>query len=188
MEKTSIKPVPCVYPSAVVLVSTGEFGGPKNIATVAWAADVSAEPPTVCIALRPSRYSHEIISKTGEFVINMPRASQVRETDYCGQVSGRRKDKWADCGFTAVPGRKVRAPLIKECPVNVECAVRNRVKVGTHDIIVAEVLAISADPGVLTDGKIDPSKVDSLTYAHGRYWRTGPPIGEYGFSVSQRRG
>ncbi len=186
MTKTNMKPSPAVYPSAAVLVSSGSVDGPKNIVTLAWAANCSAEPPMACIAVRPSRYSHEIISRTGDFVINIPRSTQVKETDYCGQVSGRKRDKFRDCGFTAAPAQKVKAPLIKECPINVECVVRDRVRAGTHDIFIAEIVAVNVDEGALTNGSIDLEKADLIAYGGGRYHKIGPAIGEYGFSTARK--
>ncbi|MGE5542836.1 MAG: flavin reductase family protein [Bacillota bacterium] len=184
MAKSGARVSPAVYPSGIVLVSSGTLDGTKNIITLAWAANCSAEPPMTCIAVRPSRHSHGIISGTGEFVINIPQVSQLREADYCGQVSGRERDKFADCKFTAGPAQRVKAPLINECPVNIECVVKNTVRAGTHDLFVAEIVAVNGDVELVEGGKVNFSKVDLIAYAQNHYYRLGPALGVYGFSTS----
>ncbi|NPV69405.1 MAG: flavin reductase family protein [Firmicutes bacterium] len=187
MDKKSLGVTPAVYPSGVVLVTSGTVDGPKNIITLAWAGNCAADPPMAVIAVRPTRLSHKMIVESGEFVINIPNASQVWATDYCGQVSGRREDKFARCGFTAAPSGKVKSPSIKECPINIECVVRNTVRAGTHDVILGEIIAVNADPGALgPDGRIDTAKAGLIAYGHGSYYEIGQHIGDYGFSLEQK--
>ena len=187
MSKSIVRTSPSVAPAPDVLVTSGSMDGPRNIITIAWATNCSAEPPMTCIAVRPSRYSHDLISAAGDFTINIPRVSHLKEVDYCGQVSGRQSDKFSDCGFTAGPSQKVKAPSIVECPVNIECVVRNTVKAGTHHLFVAEIVAVNADSDLIVDGKVDFSRVNLIAYAQNHYYELGRDIGVYGFSTRGKR-
>lgn len=173
--KKQLTPQTLLYPAPVVLVSCGGLAGPKNIVTLAWAGVVNSTPPMVGIGVRPSRYSHELISQTGEFVVNIPRADQLKAVEVCGSTSGRTSDKFAATGLTAVPAQKVKAPLIAECPVNLECRVQQVVKLPSHDLFLAEIVAVHADETVLdAGGRIDPAKARPLAYCNGQYWQCAP--------------
>lgn len=173
MAKKVLPPQTLLYPVPVALVSCGELGGKKNIITLAWVGVVNSEPPMVGIGVRPSRYSHELISKTREFVVNLPRADQVKAVEVCGSTSGCTSDKFAATGLTAVPGAKVRAPLIAECPVNLECRVQQIVNLPTHDLFLAEIVAVHVAEEVLDGhGRIDPDKARPLAYCNGQYWQS----------------
>ncbi|BCV25940.1 flavin reductase family protein [Gelria sp. Kuro-4] len=173
--KKQLTPQTLLYPVPVVLVSCGGLAGPKNIVTLAWAGVVNSTPPMVGIGVRPSRYSHELISQTGEFVVNIPRADQLKAVEVCGSTSGRTSDKFAATGLTAVPAQKVKAPLIAECPVNLECRVQQVVKLPSHDLFLAEIVAVHADETVLdARGRIDPAKARPLAYCNGQYWQCAP--------------
>jgi len=173
--KKQLTPQTLLYPVRVVLVSCGGLAGPKNIVTLAWAGVVNSTPPMVGIGVRPSRYSHELISQTGEFVVNIPRADQLKAVEVCGSTSGRTSDKFAATGLTAVPAQKVKAPLIAECPVNLECRVQQVVKLPSHDLFLAEIVAVHADETVLdARGRIDPAKARPLAYCNGQYWQCAP--------------
>lgn len=168
-----------LYPVPAVLVSCGIEK--PNIITLAWVGTVCSDPPAVGIGVRPERYSHHLIEESGEFVVNLPRAAQVDVVDYCGHVSGRHEDKWSACGLTPEPARKVRTPLIAECPVALECQVIHRLTIGSHDLFVGEVVAVQADEDILTSrGHIDYEKAQPLAYAGGYYWRVGELLGRYG--------
>jgi flavin reductase (DIM6/NTAB) family NADH-FMN oxidoreductase RutF len=175
-----IKPgATALFPVPAVLVSCGI--SKPNIITLAWVGTVCSDPPAVGIGVRPERFSHGLIVKAGEFVVNIPSASQVDVVDYCGQVSGRDVDKWRACGLTEAPGHKVCTPLIAECPIALECRVTHRVTPGVHDLFIGQVLGVQADEGVLDDlGRIDWSQVDLLAYAGGYYRQLGKPLGRFG--------
>ncbi|MBN2072718.1 MAG: flavin reductase family protein, partial [Actinobacteria bacterium] len=111
-----------MYPNPAVLVSCSS-GGKDNIITLAWAGTVCSDPPMVSISIRPSRYSHKLISDSKEFVINVPDEKMVDVCNFCGTKSGRNLDKFSELGLTREKGFKVNAPLIKECSINVECKV-----------------------------------------------------------------
>ncbi len=165
-----------LYPLPAVLVTCGDVTGEKNAITLAWVGTASSEPPCIAIGVRPTRYSYGLIQRYGDFVVNLPRADQVPLLEYCGSVSGRTEDKFAKAGLTAVRCENVRAPMVEEFPVSIECKVKNRVPLGSHDLFVAEVLAVHADPAVLTDGIIDPGKLNPVAYFRGNYFRLGEMI------------
>lgn len=168
-----------LYPVPAVLVSCGLEQ--PNIITLAWAGTVCSDPPSVGIGVRPERFSHHLIEGAGEFVVNVPRADQVHIVDYCGQVSGRDVDKWAACGLTPTPARKIRTPLIAECPVALECRVSHHLTLGVHDLFIGEILAVQVDEAVLTaQGKMNYQQAQPLAYAGGYYWRIGELLGRYG--------
>ncbi|MBU7014409.1 MAG: flavin reductase family protein [Theionarchaea archaeon] len=179
--KTVRPPEIVLYPSSVVLV-TSSYQGKDNIITLAWISTACFDPPLVACAIRDTRYSHGLIKNSKEFVLNIPSENLVRETDYCGQVSGRTVDKFAACKFTRLPGSKVKAPLIQECPVNIECTVTQIVHLGTHDLFIGEVVAVDADEDVVEENSISFEKLRPLAYTSGDYWTLGNSVGKYGFS------
>ena len=168
-----------LYPVPAVLVSCGlEM---PNIITLAWVGTVCSNPPSVGIGVRPERYSHPLLVESGEFVVNLPSASQVDVVDYCGQVSGRDVDKWAACNLTPAAAGKIRTPYIAECPVALECRVSHHLTLGVHDLFIGEILAVQVDEAVLTaQGKMDYQQAQPLAYAGGYYWRIGELLGRYG--------
>jgi flavin reductase (DIM6/NTAB) family NADH-FMN oxidoreductase RutF len=183
MGKALKRPSTALFPVPVVLVTCVDDTGKANIITLAWAGNVCSDPPQIGISIRPSRHSHGLIAVSKEFVVNIPSAEIVKETDYCGTVSGRDADKFAETGFTALPASEVRAPLIKECPVNIECRVKEVVSLGTHDLFIGEVLAVHIDEEFLDEeGRADISKVNPFTYNHEEYWTLKEKIGSYGYT------
>ena len=188
IEKQSWKPGNVLSPAPPVLVSCGGTEGWKpNLITIAWAGNVCSDPPMLSISVRPERYSFEIIRTTREFVVNVPSQKQARAVDWCGVVSGRSEDKFAGAGLTPAPALKVRPPIVLECPLNIECRVKESLELGSHTMFVAEVVAVqvSAD---LVDGKgrLRLEKCGLLAFAHGEYFVLGHRIGKFGFSVRKR--
>jgi len=175
--KVDLKPGTLLSPVPAVLVSCKSQGRRPNIISLAWVGTVCSEPPVIAIGVRPTRYSHELILKSGEFVVNLPSCDQVEVIDFCGSRSGRNVDKFAEMGLEALPGSAVGAPLIASCPVNLECKVVNRVALGSHDVFFGEVVAAHADPGVLTSaGTVDPAKARLVAYASAAYWSLAAPV------------
>ena len=187
MPKTRLPPqVEALYPVPVVLVSSGNKDK-SNIITIAWCGVVCSDPPMVSVSVRPSRYSHEIINSTGDFVVNIPRVELLEKCDLCGMISGRATDKFMACGFTAIPSSKVSSPMIQECPVNIECKVTKTLKLGAHDMFIAQVVAVHADDEILgKDGSIDCGKARPVVYNRGEYWDLGNMIGRHGFSSKKQ--
>lgn len=172
-----------LFPTPVVLVTTVDTAGKANIITLAWVGVVCSKPFTISIAVRPSRYSHLLLEAVGELVVNVPSQEIVAQTDYCGTVSGRAVDKFDATGLTAVPANMVKPPLIKECPVNLECRVADRLSLGTHDVFISEVVEVHVDEEVLNEtGKIDFARVAPFIYADMDYWALAEKIGHYAFT------
>jgi flavin reductase (DIM6/NTAB) family NADH-FMN oxidoreductase RutF len=188
VDKLELKPATYLYPAPVVVVSCG-VGGRANLITLAWAANVCAEPPQLAIAVRPTRHSHGLIAEAGEFVVNLPAAGHVGAVDFCGVFSGRDVDKWAETGLTPVPSAKVRPPRIGEFPVNLECALRHTLPLGSHDLFVGEVVAVHVARAVAgKDGRVDPDRLASVVYGHGRaYYGLGEKLGE-AYRARRRQG
>ena len=172
-----------LYPVPVVLVTAAKPGGGANIITLAWVGIVCSDPPSISISIRPSRYSHGLIKEAGEFVINVPTEDILRETDRCGMVSGRDVDKFKECSFTAEKATVVGAPLIKECPVSIECKTRQVLSLGAHDLFIGEVVAVHADDKILDGGRIDYARARPVVFNQGEYWNLAKKIGTYGSSA-----
>ncbi len=181
--KVEKKPTTILYPVPVVMVTCQDEAGGVNIITIAWVGTVCSVPPMVSISIRPDRYSHELISKSGHFVINLPTTDQAQVVDYCGMVSGRDVDKFEKTGLTPIPASRVKAPLIKECPVNIECEVRQIIKLESHDLFLAEIVANHINEEVLDDkGRLDMSRAKPLGYGAHKYWALAEELGFHGFS------
>lgn len=186
MSKVSSKPATVLFPVPAVLVSSVAEGKQPNLLTVAWTGIMSSEPPTMYIGVRPGRYSYDLIRQSGEYVINIPGAEQVKVVDYCGTVSGRNVDKFAATGLTPVPATRVKAPLVAECPVNIECKVTQTLNIGTHTVFVAEVLAVNYSQGILDEkGRPNLDKIRPFAFCSNEYRLLAEKLGHFGFSAKQ---
>ena len=184
MGKQSWKPGNMLYPLPVVLVSAADEEGNTNVLTVAWAGTVCSDPPMVSVSIRPERYSYRMIKETGEFVINLTTEELAYATDYCGVVSGRDADKFKNMHLTPVKGDVVKAPLIKESPVNIECIVKDIKSLGSHDMFIAQVAAVHVDEKYVdTKNKFHLEDAHPIVYSHGIYMSLGKKIGTFGYSV-----
>lgn len=184
MGKQTWKAGNMLYPLPAVLVSVADKAGKQNLFTVAWTGTVCSDPPMVSISVRPERYSYHMIEETGEFVINLTTEQLAYATDYCGVKSGRDVDKWREMKLTQMKGDHVRAAMIQESPVNLECRVTQKVPLGTHHMFLAEVLAVHVDEKYLDEqGKFHLNASKPLVYSHGRYLSVGREIGTFGYSV-----
>jgi len=185
MAKISWKPGTMLSPLPPVLVSCGTTENP-NVLTIAWTGIICSEPTLTYVSIRPSRHSYEIIKKTGEFVINLPTWKMVSAVDFCGVKSGKNIDKFKETGLTAIPSSQVSAPQIEEAPVSIECKVKSVTPYGTHDMFLAEVVAVNVDDQYVDDkGALDLEKAGILAYAHGKYYTLGRNLGSFGFSVNK---
>jgi flavin reductase (DIM6/NTAB) family NADH-FMN oxidoreductase RutF len=172
--KRSIGTQERLYPNPVVLV-TSSLDDVDNIITLAWAGTVCSKPPMISISVRSSRYSHELISGSKEFVINIPTSKQVDICNFCGMNSGRDVDKFRKLGLTKDKPLKVKTPLIKECPINIECTVRSITELGVHDLFIGEIVSVTCDDEIIyEDGDIDYDKLDIISYCMGKYFRNSP--------------
>lgn len=184
MAKQLWKPGNMLYPLPVVMVSLKGKDNRNNIITIGWTGTVCSDPPMVSISVRPERFSHKILVDTGEFVINLTTKELAYATDYCGVKSGREIDKFKELNLTAIPGVKTGAPMIEESPVNIECVVKERIPLGTHDMFLAEVVAVHADERYMDEkNKFHLEKAEPIVYSHGSYLTTGELLGTFGYSV-----
>lgn len=176
-----------LYPLPVVMVSMADKEGRPNIITIAWAGTICSNPPMVSISVRPERYSHAILKETGEFVINLTTKDLAYATDYCGVKSGRDVDKFKEMNLTPLTGVEVKAPLIGESPVCLECKVKDIIPLGSHDMFIADVVAVHADDKYMDEkGKFQLEKAEPIVYSHGSYMTTGETIGTFGYSVKKK--
>lgn len=184
INKVTKNPSTALFPVPTVLVTSRLEEGEPNIITIAWTGIISSEPPMVYISVRPAgRHSYQLIKESGEFVINIPSADQSRVVDYCGTVSGKDTNKFKETGLTPVPATRVKAPLIAECPVNVECKVRQVLPLGSHDAFIADVLAVHYNENVLNEkGRPDLDKIKPYGYCINEYRLMSDKLGSYGYS------
>ena len=187
MSKIIWKPGTFLYPIPAVMVSCGTMEK-SNIITIAWTGIINTNPAIVYISVRPNRFSYELIKKQGEFVINLTNKDLVFATDWCGVKSGAEFDKFKEMNLTKEKGKFVKCPLIKESPVSVECKVKEIKKLGSHNMIIAEVLSIDADEKYIDEnGAFDINKCDLIAYSNGKYYSLGKQIGKFGFSVQKKK-
>ena len=182
--KKSFKPGTLLSPVPAVMVSCGD-GEEKNIITIGWTGIINSDPPITYISVRKSRYSHHIIEKTGEFVVNLTTEKLAFAADYCGVKSGRDVDKFKEMRLTPESADIVKCPMIAQSPVNLECRVIEVKSYPTHDMFIAEIVAMHADDGIVNEkGKIDMSASGLIAYVHGEYFGLKKaPLGRFGYSV-----
>jgi len=189
-DKTELSGSFILAPVPVVLVACSHEELGRNLLTIAWCGIDCSDPETVHVSIRPERFSYRLISESKCFTVNMPTVEMTKIVDMCGTVSGEgmsgpEGDKFDRAGLTAAPAKIVQAPLVAECPMNLECTVKNVIPVGVHHMFIGEVVAKHADEEVLTGGKLDFSRIPLITYVNGEYWSLGRPLGKYGFSRSR---
>ncbi len=184
MRKVTLETAAFVVPAPVILLSCVGADGSANIMGLAWASVACATPPMVSVAIRPGRLSYDLIRESGEFVLNIPPASLLRAVDFCGMVSGRDVNKFIEARLTPMAGLKVRAPLIRECPVNLECVTRQSLVLGSHVLFLAEVVALHADEEVVEEGAVVLGRGAPLAYDPfgGDYWSLKEVVAHHGFS------
>ena len=187
MSKIQWKGSTLLAPVPAALVSCGTMENP-NALTVAWTGITCSDPPMTYISVRPERYSYEIIKNSGEFVINLTTGAMARATDFCGVRSGREIDKLAAAGLTAEPANGVSAPVITQSPLSLECKVRQIIPLGSHDMFLAEIVAVDVEEKLLDEaGKLHLEKAGLMAYSHGEYFAMGKKIGSFGYSVRKKR-
>jgi flavin reductase (DIM6/NTAB) family NADH-FMN oxidoreductase RutF len=188
MAKQTWKAGNMVYPIPAVLVTVADNAGNDNVLTVAWTGTVCTNPAMAYVSIRPSRHSYKMIKETGQFVINLTTKDLAFATDYCGVKSGKDEDKFKTAKLTKEPATYVKAPLIKESPVNIECEVTQVIPCGSHDMFIGKVLCVHADEQYMDPtGKFDLSKAKPLVYSHGQYFETGAYVGKFGYSVQKKK-
>lgn len=187
MSKKEWKPGTFIYPIPAVMVSSGTMEN-SNIMTVAWTGIINTNPAMCYISVRPERYSYNLIKETGEFVINLTNEKLAFATDWCGVRSGKDYDKFKEMNLTKEKGNHVNCPLIKESPVSVECKVKEIRELGSHHMIIADVLSIDASEDYIDEkGAFDISKCDLISYCNGGYYTMGKKVGKFGYSVEKKK-
>lgn len=168
---TALTPVPAVLVTAGAMESS-------DVTTLAWVGTVCSEPPMISISVRPERWLHHFIVEGNAFVVNIADTTHARALDLCGQVSGKDADKWELSALTREQGTATSVPLVAECPINIECIVRQTLHLGSHDMFIGEVVAVHVEERVRAGGRV----LDPVCYASGQYWKLGNLIGPMGFS------
>ena len=187
MSKKIWKPGTFIYPIPAVLVTSGDMKN-SNILTVAWTGILNTNPAIVYISVRPERYSYNLIKENKEFAINLTNEKLAYATDWCGVRSGAKFDKFKEMKLTKEKAEFIKAPLIKESPVSIECKVIEERNLGSHTMFVAEVLSIDADEKYIDEkGAFDISKCDLIAYANGGYYKLGKKLGKFGYSVAKKK-
>lgn len=180
---TLLAPVPAV----MVSCCGAEEGAKPNIITIAWAGTVNSDPPMVSVSVRKNRYSHHMISSSGEFVVNLVDEAHCKALDFCGVRSGKDVDKWEACGLTAMPAQGMtHAPAIAECPAYLACKVRQVLELGSHDMFIGEVVGVQVSEEYFAqDGSLHLERASLVTYNHGVYQRAADVLGFFGYAVAR---
>lgn len=188
MGKQIWKPGNMIYPLPAVMVSTADKSGKANIITVAWTGTVCTNPAMLYISVRPERYSYGLLKDSGEFVVNLTTEKLKKATDWCGVRSGRDVDKWEAMHLTQGKASKLQyAPIIEECPVNIECTVTEVKELGSHHMFLAKVEAVQVGEEYLDEkGRLQLGKAGLLAYSHGEYLTLGKSLGTFGWSVRKK--
>ena len=182
-------PSTMLSPTPVVLVSCGDAEDPekKNMLTLAWAGTINSEPPMVSVSIRKERYSHGLIAGSGEFVVNLVDERMCRAVDFCGVKSGRDLDKAKETGLRYIPAEKMKtAPAVAGAPVSLSCRVTQILELGSHDLFLGEVAAVSIRKDLLdAEGGLHLEKAGLIAYSHGLYQKLGEVLGFFGWSVAR---
>ncbi len=183
--KSSINVQTALAPVPVAMVSCGDEVN-SNITTIAWTGIINSEPPLVYVSIRPTRHSYSIIKESGEFVINIPDEELVVAADFCGTKSGKEIDKFKGAKLTKEKAQIIKAPLIKECPINIECKLKEIKHLGSHDMFIGEIVAVNADDKYIKEnGSIDYGKANLLTYMGQEYFVANKKVADRGVCLKE---
>jgi len=183
----SWKPGTLIYPLPAALISCGSSPEEYNLLTISWLGTICTNPAMCYISVRPERHSYEIIKKNREFVINLTNEEMAFATDWCGVKSGRDFNKFEEMKLTAVEGKMVKAPIVQQSPLCIECSVKEIIPLGSHDMFIANVVNVQANKKYIdpeTD-KFDMEKARLIAYSHGHYHKLGEEIGKFGWTVQK---
>lgn len=180
--KQNLEPSTALAPIPAVMVSCGDFER-ANITTIAWTGVINSEPPLVYVSIRPSRYSYKIIKETGEFVINIPSEDLVWATDYCGTKSGKDVDKFKEACLTKEKCKYLKAPAIAECPISLECKLREIKELGSHHMFIGEIVSVNAIEELIEKEKPNLAKAKLITYLSNKYYVANKEIGDRGICL-----
>jgi len=184
MNKIKLGPDTLIFPMPAVLVG-GKAESKLSFAAIAWSGIVNSSPPMIGVGIRKSRFTHQLISETGVFSVNVPSADQAVETDFCGIVSGRNVDKAAVCNFTIFYGTLENAPLIQECPLNIECSVEKVIELPSHDYFIGKIIEIHMNEDLKLERGQEFARIDPLVFMGTHYARVTGNLGK-AFSIGNR--
>ena len=187
MAKKTLRGGALLAPLPPTMVSCGDMEN-SNIITIGWTGILNTIPPKTYISVRPTRHSYEMIKEKGEFVINLTPSNLVKEADYCGIYTGKKVNKFEKCKLTKVKGTQIDTPMIEECPVNIECRVTDIIPLGSHDMFMADILAVNVNEELFDkEDKMHLDKANLICYSHGEYFELGKKIGKFGFSTNKKK-
>ena len=187
MAKKTLRGGALLAPLPPTMVSCGDMEN-SNIITIGWTGILNTIPPKTYISVRPTRHSYEMIKEKGEFVINLTPSNLVKEADYCGIYTGKKVNKFEKCKLTKVKGTQIDTPMIEECPVNIECRVTDIIPLGSHDMFMADILAVNVNEELFDkEDKMHLDKANLICYAHVEYFELGKKIGKFGFSTNKKK-
>jgi len=189
MGKQDWKPGTMIYPLPAVMVSCGASEEDYNIITIAWTGTICTDPAMCYISIRPNRHSYDIIKKHGEFVINLTTQDLAYATDWCGVKSGKDFNKFKEMNLTPGKSKEIKAPIIEESPLSIECKLTQIVELGSHDMFIAKVVNVQADEKYIDpeSGQFRLDKAKPIAYSHGHYYELGKLIGRFGYSVMKKK-
>lgn len=174
-------------PVPPVLVTCGTMES-NNVLTVAWTGVLNTRPPMTYVSIRPERYSYDIIKKTGQFAINLTTSAMCKQVDFCGVRSGKDIDKFKACNFSLLSANKIDTPIIEECPVALECVVKEAIDLGSHTMFMSEIVGVDIDQKYIdSKGKLNLQQSGLMAYSHGEYFALGRKLGDFGFSVRKKK-
>lgn len=187
MAKITWKPGTVVYPAPAALVTCGSTPEDWNMLTIAWTGTICTNPAMLYISVRPERHSYPLLLKNMEFTLNLTTTAMARATDWAGVRSGKDFNKWKETGLTPIPGETVKSPTIAESPLSIECRIKEIMHLGSHDMMIADVLCIRADDRYIAPetGAFSLKEAGVMAYVHGAYYELGELIGRFGFSVKK---
>ncbi len=178
---TLLAPVP---PALV----TCKDGDRENVLTIAWTGILNSDPPKTYISVRPSRYSYDIIRKSGVFAINLTTKDLVRAADWCGVCTGAKVDKFERCRLSRENASEIDCPILTDSPLTLECRVSDVLSLGSHDMFMADIVAIDVDEALLSeDGKLHLERAGLVAYSHGEYFELGKRLGKFGYAVAKKK-
>lgn len=186
MSKITWKPSTLLSPVPPAMITCGDMEN-SNIITIAWTGIVNTIPPMTYISIRPERYSYDIIKQSGEFVINLTDKKLIRAADWCGARTGSKFDKFKEMQLDKESVSVLSCPAIGQSPLNLECKVRDIIPLGSHDMFLAEIIAVNVDERLIDEsGKLRLDKSGLAAFAHGEYFELGQKLGTFGFAVRKK--
>ena len=187
MAKTKWRGGTLLAPVPPALV-TCKDGDRENVLTVAWTGIVNSDPPKTYISVRPSRYSYEIIKNSGVFAINLTTKALVRAADWCGVRTGAKLDKFERCRLLREKANEIDCPILADSPLVLECRVTDVIPLGSHDMFLADIVAVDVDEALVDEsGKLHLDRAGLVAYSHGEYFELGKRLGKFGYSVAKKK-